>query len=293
VSPRPPAHAFTLVELLFTVALIALLIGLLIAGVRYATRSARRSGDTQTAAALKMGVEQFRQQFGFFPPLVKDLGDPPGFGGGPLGGVPPQPRVYSAQSPADVQYLRTLPGPGTPDVRFSVYALAYYVVGALDANVDGKAGPGFTLPSRDGVFARRGATYGPYFDTGRNARAVFAADPENGRIELRDAYNTAYRYYRWLPDAGAPNSASPVNNFLNVPVLVGDPETQPEVRGADYAIIGAGPDGLFGDEMNLPAGHPQFLDAAAMRLRLGLPDTASAQEIERRAREDNVVEVGR
>lgn len=282
---------FTLIELLFGIAVVFLLIGLLIAGLRFATRATRGQLDTQAAAALKVAVEQFKQQFAFFPPLVKDR-----VGGSfpILPGPPKRVLVFDLQDPADVLFLRTPPANAAqPDERFSVYTLAYYVMGALEVDVDGKAGFGFTEPTRDGRFALRGPVFGPYFDTGRNPRAVFAADPDRGVIELRDSNNVSYRYYRWLNDAGAPNPSNPLNDYLNVPDIVGDPATSPEVRNAQYAIVGAGPNGLFGDEYKLPTYHPQYVPLPEMQRRLGIAESIDGSEAERRAREDNVVEVGR
>lgn len=306
--PMGGRRAFTLVEILFSLLIIFMLMAMLIVGFRYAMKTTAKTLDTQAVASLKMGVEEFKQQFGFFPPLVKDTGEPPGTGtGDPLSGNPPSvPVVFSPSVPADLTFLRGGTGTTLPpvDLRFSVYSLAYYVIGALEKDADGVAGPGFTAPTRDGGFTKKGPTLGPYFDTGRNEKSIYAADAE-GRVELRDTGGVAFRYYRWLPDRdGVPPNTQPseLNEFLNVPLIVGDPEVESRLRNAEYAIVAAGKDGLFGDEFLLtpsgpgPSSHPQWLDIDAMASRLGISGlTGTAQEdaVRAKAREDNVVEVGR
>jgi type II secretory pathway pseudopilin PulG len=290
---------FTLVEILFSILIVFMLMGLLIAGIHYAMKTTRGTLDRQAVAALKIGVDQFKQEFGFFPALVKDMGDDPlnPTLADPLLGTPPSiPRVFALSTPADLSYLRggAGPAPPVPDLRFSIYSLAYYVVGALDKDADGVQGPGFTAPTRDGGFTRKGPVFGPYFDTGRNAKAIYAPDARQGRIELRDSGGVAFRYYRWQPDAGSMPATGLANDFLNVPVIVGDPAEDAELRNAAYAIVGAGKDGLFGDEDQLPSQHPQYVSISDMATRLGMSYTgANAAEIRARAQQDNAVEVGR
>ncbi len=292
-TPARAPRAFTLMELMFVLLLIFVLLGILLIGMTHAFRAAKGSADTQAAAALKTSVEQFRQQFGFFPPLVRDEGHP--FPPGPLeaGGI--NPAVYSASTPAHAAFLRHTGAP-TPDLRFSRHSLPYYLLGVLAEAQDGKAGPGFREPGRDGSFKKTGRVFDPFFDTSRTRGAIFARDPAEGQFELRDRTGSPYRYYRWLRGNPAQASASNPDGVvtladLNVPAMVGDPAENPALRSAEYAIVGAGPNGLFGDEDELPPTHPDFLDIQGMQLRLGLSG-ASAPQVKRAAREDNVVEVG-
>lgn len=291
---------FTLVEVLFSILVIFLLMGLLLAGFHYAMKSAHKVMGRQTASAVKMAVNQFQDQFHFTPPLVKDMGEPPNFSPlPPLIGTPPTiPRVYALSTPADLSYLRGTSVTMVPDrdLRFSVYSLAYYIMGVLDKDADGVAGPGFTEPTRDGGFTRKGPAYGPYFDVGRNERAVYAIDAAAGRIELRDDNGVALRYYRWehLAEKGATPS-TPINDYLHVPLIVGDPEADPDLRSAKWAIVAAGRDGVFGDEHLLPTGHPQQMTKADLIARLNIDPSTNPTNADIRAvaMKDNAVEVGR
>lgn len=298
VTARPrTGRGFTVVELLFGIGVVFLIMGLLLAGLRYAVRGARTSADSVTLNSLKTAVEVFRGEFAFVPPLVKD--SPAGGAPAPLTtGTPRAPVVYVIANPVDLAFLRGDGlAAGVADLRFSLYTPAYYLMGALDASIDGKGGPGFTTPTRDGAFTRKGREFEPFFDTSRNPKALFVIDAANGEIELRDQNNIAFRYYRWLPDAGSPNPANPINTYLNVPAMVGNPEENAEVRSAEYALVSAGRDGLFGDEHRLDASHPQYLPLGDVELRLGIASgglTPAELEaaIRKKAGEDNAVVVG-
>lgn len=63
---------YTLIELLVVIALIAVLLTLVLSGLNRASKTARRVASQQSAAALVQAVDQFRQEFGFLPPLVHD-----------------------------------------------------------------------------------------------------------------------------------------------------------------------------------------------------------------------------
>ncbi|MFM9996838.1 MAG: type II secretion system protein [Phycisphaerales bacterium] len=287
---RPAARGFTLIELLFGIGVIFLIMGLLLVGLRHAVRGARTSADSVTLNSLKTAMEVFRSEFGFVPPLVKDLPDTVSPQAPLTTGTPRVPVVYSIANPIDAASLRgDALTPAVPDLRFSLYTPAYYLMGALEALIDGKDGAGFTTPTREGAFTRKGRQFEPFFDTSRNAKALFVVDAPGGLVELRDQNNIAFRCYRWLPDLGAPNPSNPINDYLNVPAMVGDPEESAEVRSAEYALVSAGRDGLFGDEHLLPAGHPQQLSQPDVLLRLGLTDPT---KIAAKAGVDNVVVVG-
>ncbi len=295
------APAFTIIELLFAIGIIFLIMAMILGGLRFATRAGKSTADSTTVQSLKTAVEHFKQEFGFWPAMVKDqptTGAPPA----PLTGTPPRPNVYSIGTPADLTFLRggSISGPpaGRADTRFSVYSLGYYLIGVLDKAADGQDGPGFTTPTPDGAFSKKGRTFDPFFDTSRNAQAIFeATGTPPGRVELRDATNVAFRYYRWMPETGSPDPATPnpINDHLNVPVVVGDPTERQDLRSAEWAIVAAGRDGLFGDEHRLPANHPQSLPAAEVASRLDISDYTMPgfdAEAFRRASKDNIVAIG-
>lgn len=283
---RAGAPAFTLVETLMSLLVIFLLMGLLIVGFRAAGAFGRRSAEQQAIVALRMGLETFQRELGFLPPLVRDNRD--GTDVGPLDAAGQRVLIYDPSVAADRQFLQGEdPGPGGEDRRYSVYALAYYLVGALDTDdgsgrpLDGVAGPGMRAPRADGSFSPTGRVMGPFFDPGARAVAVVAVDLPAGRVELRSPGGAPYRYYRWLHDDGQKEDASDLADFLNVPELAGDPLEELQLRSAQYAIVGAGPNGVFGDE-------PLSTILDALGASSGTPE-ARARLL---ARQDNVVEVG-
>lgn len=277
-------RAFTLIELLVSIGVIALLIGVLIVGVRAATRTAKSAADTQSASSLRLAVEQFRTEFGFVPPLVKD--------NGPNGTSEPidsksRPVVYREAVEEDAEILRNRPAQAA-DRRYSVYSLAYYLVGALDSASDGVKGAGFRPPAGDGSFKlQERRNIEPLVDLGRSAfKLIGVGDADEGRFELRDKNDVPIRYYRWLAGreepAGSGSFKVEESADLNVPVIVGDPDANPKLREATFAIVMAGANGLFGDE-----------PADTMRQKLGVGNNVSLPELIKQATADNVVEAGR
>jgi type II secretory pathway pseudopilin PulG len=313
------AHAaragMTLFEIMFAVLIIFLVMGLLIGAIRMVTGSAKETAHRTAVLSLKQGVDHFQQEFGFLPPLVKDTirtvtpTNPPTytFGGSPIN--PPQVSTYSIGR--DIEFFRHLAPSEEPDFRFSIYTLPYYLVGVADQArggsgpqaqlpIDGVNGPGFRTPMRDGTFEHSGRTFPPFFSVGSGSTTLYTQDYAEGRVELRDSSGIAYRYYRWEPKAN-PLATDSLRERLRIPYIVGDPDENPALRNAKYAIIGAGPNGLFGNEAQIHArdpSHPQALTWTEMARRLGVPissanpTTEEANELIRIAIQDNIVEVG-
>lgn len=295
------ARAFTLIELLVTILVIAILMGLLLVGFSHAIRGARGAAESQSVASLDMAVQQFQSDYGFLPPLVKD-----GFSGTPDTSGPlldagsngrKTPNVYNfGDVTGDLRFLRA-EGAGDERYRFSVYSLAYYVMGALGSNVDGVEGPGAKAPSkaRDGSFdLLTNVTYEPLFDA--RAASLETVNADEGRIELRDRNGVAYRYYRWATGTTSPNDDD--RGVLNVPELVAAGAAQSELGDAKYAIVAPGPDGIFGQigVESFPgqsAQAPESLESlAAIETHYGKRYDSDA-EAEAAARGDNIVGVGR
>src|SRR5204863_1758069 len=171
-----------------------------------------------------------------------------------------------------VKFMRTQPIASQPDLRFSVYSLPYYMLGVLDMKrdtadpnsmpVDGFAGPGFRTVKGDGTFNTGGRVFQPFFDVSRGSASVYAVDGTLGKVELRDRNGVAFRYYRWERGRAQASQQGPAGTVvdladLNVPMFLGDPAQNEQLKKARWAIVGAGPNGLFGNEEQLPgAGLP-------------------------------------
>jgi type II secretory pathway pseudopilin PulG len=287
VGGRARARGFTIVEATIVIGIIAVLAGI----VLYAVGLVRKKGDTvaelATVTALQKAVEQFKQQFGFLPSLVLD---------GPTSPINAmdQIQVWSIQDLADPN--TTLNG-STPGNRrcWSVLSLPYYLLGALDAKYDGGAGLTFTAPTRDGQFSKHGRAYNAMVEftqqkTRLGAPRLFISNnavPNSTPLQRADCEiwdrwsgtgnSHSIRYYRWLPayyPQGDPKAGQV--QYWNIPVEIGGnpvntlPPLKAELRTAEYAVVSAGPDGLFGDEA--------ILTTAAARAK---------------AMEDNIMEVGR
>ncbi len=273
--------AFTMVELMVSILIIFMLMGLLLVGLRQMVAAGRHAVDRTTISSLDVGVKSFKDEFGFAPPLVKDID-------GPLnGGTPNIPLVYLMSDQSDRDDLRDAEPFPNADKRYSIYSLPYYLLGILGEDVDGIEGPGFVEPLRNGSFKiasgpasnRTGRRFEPFFNAGSYDGAVQLIAPEEGRIELRDRSGSPFRYYRWIRGdaSGAINTLSD----LNIPWLVGDPAENESLRSAEYAVVGAGPNGVFGDE-----------DTAFLEAKLNMRGQP-ADQIARAAAVDNVVGVGR
>ncbi|CAG0987114.1 hypothetical protein PHYC_02084 [Phycisphaerales bacterium] len=175
------SRGFTLLEMLVSVLLIGIVMALVISGTLAVTRAAKGAAERAAINNIKAGLTQFQQEFGFPPPLVKEMA---GTSEPPVGAIPPaagnwtpptppiivgsgsNPSRIAVYVPADAADLRTptlAPTPTNPlrDNRYSELSLAYYLAGALDVKlnnganapmIDGIAGPGMFRPNRDGTF---------------------------------------------------------------------------------------------------------------------------------------------
>jgi prepilin-type N-terminal cleavage/methylation domain-containing protein len=282
-------RGFTLIEMMIVLLVIFMLMGLLIGGIHLVHGSVRATADRATVQSLKNGATQFKQIFNFYPPLVNDMATP-----APVNPTTNKPVVYS--DGADVVFLRTNPGAATADMRFSVYSPAYYLLGALEAPVDGVAGPGMRAVKRDGSFETAGKIFQPFYDVSRKSNAVYRFNNDVVRPMLRDRNEVAFRLYHWLPgQPTGPNAGQVLTPAdLNVPAIVGDPTTDERLRTVTWAIVAAGPDGVFGNEEQIFAvapNHPQAMDPLLVRQKLGLPANATFSDVWNKASKDNIVEL--
>jgi type II secretory pathway pseudopilin PulG len=179
------------VELLVSILIIGALMGLLIVGLRQATRVARGGAESQNVSSMKIAAAHFGSEFGFAPPLVRDQ-CPTGAlqawtekiaagqetdrrkiavydVGDPINGdtyrkflqretAPAFPARWGAVDPA-------LKLPRWWDPRYSEGSLAIYLTGGCPDEllqgssrkvpIDLVGGPGFLQPNLDGTFASR------------------------------------------------------------------------------------------------------------------------------------------
>ncbi len=206
------------------------------------------------------------------------------------------------------------------DPRYSKFSLPMFLGGVLGEDVDGVSGPGMRLTftnrrgwSMGGTSEVRGVFYQPSNETaivssyvsvdefrehgqaaGGNLPAG-ASDASPDRTAFVNPAGVAFRYYRWEPNAEqdvGTGAGNPPLAHLNIPRILLDPRTwsdpnEPgemvpvELRSARYAIVGSGPNGLFGTE-------PIDL----LRSRLGVGPGVAEDAVRFQAWDDNVVRVG-
>lgn len=212
-------RGFTLIELLVVVAVILVIAGILLAGLTQSVGTARRTSAQRSIDALVLGINQFKSDFGFLPPLVHDgaaisggnnsLRPVPAPGESRVDGpvlrrTPPGLRafdqlvVWSEVDPGYLDFIRrrnssngdaiTLPQGGSWDIatawddrRYSKFALPYYLSGVGGADLDAVAGPGMSRPLSSGLFE------GIYFRAARVGTVRDRYDPviEADRASLR------------------------------------------------------------------------------------------------------------
>src|SRR5262249_14301963 len=142
------ATGFTMVEIMFSVLILGILLGLLIGSVRYVTSLSKGTVDRATVNSIREGASHFRQTFGFDVPLVKDH-DPNPADRNPaetIAGSSPARQRIKVHKPSDTDYLDDLHGEeldrhsgpvstvNNPlnDYRYSERSLAIYLVGEFN-----------------------------------------------------------------------------------------------------------------------------------------------------------------
>lgn len=358
ISRSGSARAFTLVEILFSILILGILMGLLFVAFRSTRKFASSVADRDAVATIKMGVSRFVDECGFAPPLIRDQAQNQTRTVVSDGSGLMRFSVYNfsmdAAANADLTLLRpaTLAQPSdiNPflDRRFSERTLAVYIAGACDVPgkpgdadprakelpIDGVSGPGFYKARIDGSFevpadVRKGGAattargagskfeslidlskkYLTLYSYARDPLHVSANDPVDGDngadagklrwVEVRDSRKVPVRFYRWINGGQYAQGAQTIYDVrtiddLRLPPIVGrkgssfpgtpqdrDTEKNPELRGATWAIVAAGPDGAFGDEP---------LPVLAKRLGVTITDE---RKVRIDAEKDNVVEVGK
>lgn len=354
-------RAFTMLEVLIVIGIITLLISLLIVGMSAARRAARAAGDRQAVSALSQATVQFKTDHSFPPPLVFD-GDPLGGSGGAdmpratrdAGGHGPvfdvtqggaQRWLVSVWDPGareDLEFLRQRDAAGAPlatgtgqdawsDRRYSKFALAYYLAGALPEFVDGVEGAGMLAPQVSGAFRGVGAVVGrgrdrheSYVDTGSPSTSIEdsyietseagehgASNPDvmdddnRFRLAVTDRGGRAYRYYRWetgnVANLIGGDPLVKTTGDLNIPAALLDPELRFEFLNdpTTTADLTGGDPGLRRARYGIVGAGPngvfgtEDLQVIADALGRSVPTTdAGKVGMRREAWADNVTEVG-
>ena len=151
LAPAIQRRAFTLVELLVVIGVIAMLVGLLIVGINAAQKRAQKMNTQFLLSSISQALSRFKSDHGYYPPV---LGDPSELTGGQLG----WPTTASATPKTQIGFARDLMAPpinptsGTTNTKvsqwttqeatalqnwYSVTSLAEYLVGAGDRSQDG------------------------------------------------------------------------------------------------------------------------------------------------------------
>ncbi len=213
---------FTLMEILVVIAIIALIMAMVFAALNRATITAKRSASERSASALAQSVVNFRNEFGFLPPLVHDglsvsagdddyrplRVDPTD---SPIDGPllrhdedPALPVIYTVvvwSEGLDFNFFRRREGSGADEIklangsgwdidgawedrRYSKYSLAYYLTGALDRDIDGVRGPGFVRPAIDGTYEGVGYPVG-FRSSGERFAPMMDVDRPGVRIAVQ------------------------------------------------------------------------------------------------------------
>ena len=166
---RTSLRAFTLVELLVVIGIIVILVGLLFGGLALARRSGgaiRQAADLQ---AIATGLEQYKADHGFYPPVEFRSASDPDSSRHPFVIVSldknASPRIESRPSQTNGSIVLTQ----------ALFGLAYSTdrpgfVPATSGSpgtmpyIDGHDGPGFRTRTLSGLSPR---TYGPYLQVDR------------------------------------------------------------------------------------------------------------------------------
>ncbi len=145
-------NAFTLVELLVVIGVIAMLVGLLIVGINAAQKRAQKMNTQFLLSSISQALSRFKSDHGYYPPV---LGDPTELTASQLG----WPATASATPKTQIGFARDLlaspinPTAGASSTTkvsqwttneatalqnwYSVTSLAEYLIGAGDRSADG------------------------------------------------------------------------------------------------------------------------------------------------------------
>jgi len=284
---HPARRGFTLIEVVLVTVIILILAAFILVAIGRAIRGARGTADQFFMRSISVGVERFRQDFNFLPPLVDDAHNAPG---APListgnGSIRRPKLLWQSAAGADLPIENPQTNAAPPSTlngfygnattpldqrnelvgipRFSSLSLSYYLLGTLPRAVDGVDGPGFTRPLTDGGFSLTGSKYPPAFDFANSTeRLVGDGSGVPERTRLVDRYGFPILYVRWEPfffSDTDPNRGQ-VANWC-VPAFLGDAREDSKLRRGGFALISGGPDGLLSlDSATDPVNNDNVLE---------------------------------
>lgn len=239
-NSQPRRAGFTLIEVLITITIIALLATLTIVGIGKAFSSAKRAQASSEVNELAVACTKFKTDFGFYPPA--------GF------------TVPTASNPADPSYalLRrmfprwdgdlsvlgswTQSPPGT--TLDSNQCLVVFLGGPTQTGWNPAA------PTPPGGNTRKG----PYFDF--PATRLLNPDTGNYDLHFRDPWKVAYAYFV-MPYANNPPFVNPDEPGNSVQAYQ---QAGKFVNFDGIQIISAGPDELFGPGGDWVPGQGPYSD---------------------------------
>ena len=313
---------FTVIELLVTIAVIAVLAGLYVTVVRQSVRDARGASDTSRAVALSQGVELFRQELGFLPPVIVD-GQPLDSGIDPFD---PATGIISTRTPAYLRGRDTVNDPfdaatvsfgaTMSDKRYSKLSLSYLLAGRGTTDdglpLDGVSGEGMRPLRRIGVgaavFEPTGRTLSPFFtprsdrelasgyldplEYGEHGVAVPGAAPGSSISAVVDSNRRAYRYYRWESLEPTANDQRP-GAFLGTPLMLRDPQTWGSLNTWPAAASEVDPNLMRSSGFAIVSPGPSGVFGSETRavLERAIPggESLTDAELRQRAWQDNIV----
>jgi hypothetical protein len=278
----PVGRGYSLIEVTVVSVVIIILTALVLVAIGPMVRSVRNDSERQFLRSLVVSTEGFRQRFGGLPPLVNDqtplvqvslLGTSVGTARWVV-----NPRFSAGGSPES--FMQYADGAGVS--RGSTLSPTIFLLGVLPERIDGVQGAGMTaVDPSTGAFNIGGPVIQPFFDTNsvrerlaRTTLQVPQGTPGETFQFLRDRWGNPVRFYRWQPSRYVSAGLAPASVYegwrrdgtrgpligstsaaagevysYNVPVLLGNPWANADIRGATFAYVSAGADGQLDETL--------------------------------------------